>query len=273
MRAIVRRRWLSAMTVLLALAILWAWCDRLDARLFRGSFLSGWTLLASLVALAALNWRKKLPAPPLGDASLWMQLHIYLGLATAAVLAIHAPRWPNGRLETALFALFGLTWLSGVVGLYWTRTLPKRLARVGYEAIYERIAPIRGQLRDRAQAAVLEAVRTSGAKTLGVFYRDRLQGYFSQRRGWAYRLAPNSRLRKRLHAELSEAMRFFSDAERATAEELFAFIRRRDDLDYHEALQWRLRVWLFLHIALTYPLLLLGALHGWLAHLFYGGGA
>jgi hypothetical protein len=80
-------------------------------------------------------------------------------------------------------------------------------------------------------------------------------------------------LRKRLLAELTGATRYLSDDERKTAEELFALVRRRDDLDYHEALQWRLRAWLFVHIALTYPLLTAAALHAWLAHVFYGGSA
>jgi hypothetical protein len=49
-------------------------------------------------------------------------------------------------------------------------------------------------------------------------------------------------------------------------------IRRRDDLDFHSALQWRLKVWLFVHIGLTYPLVALACFHGWLAQLFDGGG-
>jgi hypothetical protein len=78
-------------------------------------------------------------------------------------------------------------------------------------------------------------------------------------------------VRKRLFVELGEVSRYLSDAERETSEKLFALVRRRDDLDYHEALQWRLKMWLFLHIGLSYPLLLLGCVHGWLAHLFGGG--
>jgi hypothetical protein len=79
-------------------------------------------------------------------------------------------------------------------------------------------------------------------------------------------------LRKSLLADLTEVTRYLSDSERKTAEELFALVRKRDDLDYHEALQWRLRTWLFVHIALTWPLVAAAALHAWTAHLFYGGG-
>ena len=39
-------------------------------------------------------------------------------------------------------------------------------------------------------------------------------------------------------------------------------VRRRDDLDFHSVMQWRLKVWLFVHIGLTYPLLAVASLHG-----------
>jgi hypothetical protein len=185
---------------------------------------------------------------------------------------MHVPwRWPQGKLETLLAALYVATFASGLVGLYWSRTLPRRLSRVAEDVIYERIPALRGALRDRAQAVVLLAVRTAGGATLGEFYNARLHDYFTTRRGWRYRLAPTSGRRKSLLAELTEATRYLSDAERKTAEELFALVRKRDDVDYHEALQWRLRTWLFVHIALTYPLLLTAGLHAWAAHLFYGG--
>jgi hypothetical protein len=267
-----RRRLINSAATLAALVGTWWWADRLENRLQSSSFFTGWLLLGALLFLAAFQIRKKLPAPSFGSAAMWMQLHIYVGIATAGLFALHAgPHWPTGVLETALTALYLATFASGLIGLYWTRTLPRRLSRIGQEVIYERIESQRGLLRDRAQAAVLLTVRTAGATTLGEFYRDRLHDYFTLRRGWGYRLWPTTTLRKQLLAELTEATRYLSDAERKAAEDLFALVRNRDDLDYHEALQWRLRVWLFAHIALTYPLIALAALHARAAYLFNGG--
>jgi hypothetical protein len=267
-----RRRLVNSLATLVALAGVAWWAQRLDDRLQASSFFTGWLLLAALVFLAAFQVRKKIPAPPLGSAATWMQLHIYVGLATACLFALHAGvHWPTGVLETTLAGLYAATFASGLIGLYWTRTLPRRLSRVGEEIIYERIATRRGALRDRAQTVVLQTVRSAGATTLGEFYRDRLNDYFSQRRGWGYRLWPTSTLRKALLAELTGASRYLSDAERRAAEELFSLVRSRDDLDYQEALQWRLRAWLFVHIALTYPLLAAAAVHARAAHMFYGG--
>jgi hypothetical protein len=256
----------------MALAGVAWWAQRLDSRLQPSSFFTGWLLLGALAFLAAFQVRKKISAPPLGSAAAWMQLHIFVGLATGGLFALHAGvHWPSGIFDTVLAGLYGATFASGIVGLYWTRTLPRRLSRVGEEIIYERIATRRGELRDRAQTVVLQTVRSAGATTLGEFYRDRLNEYFSQRRGWGYRLWPSSTLRKTLLAELTEATRYLSDAERKCAEEVFLLVRSRDDLDYQEALQWRLRAWLFVHIALTYPLLAAAALHARVAYMFYGG--
>ena len=272
MRLFVRRRILGVAATIAALLAVWLRAEQLHNRLESANFFTGWLLLGSLAFLALFQVRKKLPAPPLGNAALWMQVHIYVGLGTAGLYALHVPwQWPNGKLESLLALLYAATFLSGLVGLYWTRMLPRRLSRIGEEVIYERIAALRWRLRDQAQAAVLAAVRTSAATTLGEFYRDRLHDYFSTRRGWGYRLWPTSNVRKALMVELTEQSRYFSESERKTAEQLFRLVRQRDDLDYHEALQWRLKAWLFVHIALTYPLLLTAGLHAWTAHLFYGG--
>jgi hypothetical protein len=272
MRFFVRRRLIGAGVTLAALGGVWLWAERLRVRLESPSYFTGWLLLGSLGFLALFQARKKLPAPPLGSAAAWMQVHIYMGLWTAGLYLIHTPwRWPNGLLELALACVYWMTFASGVIGLYWTRMLPRRLSRLGHEFTYERIAALRGRLREQAQAAVITGVRSGGETILGEFYNARLHDYFSTHRGWLYRFCPNSKLRKTLLAELTEATRYLSDSERKTAEKLFALVRERDDLDYSEALQWRLKAWLFVHIALTYPLLLAAGLHAWTAHLFYGG--
>jgi hypothetical protein len=50
-------------------------------------------------------------------------------------------------------------------------------------------------------------------------------------------------------------------------------VRRKDDLDFHEARQRLLKVWFFIHIGLTYCLVVLALLHGLLALAFRGGAA
>ncbi len=272
MKSFVRRRIKNTVFMFASLGGFVGWLGWRNAGLGATSFDTGYVLLAAILFLALYNFRKKLAVLPWTTSAGWLQLHLYVGLSTAVLLGLHVGwRLPNGIFETILATLYLATFASGLLGLYWTRTLPRKLARVSEEVIYERIPMLRNQVRDRAEQAVLETVRTSGATTLGEFYSDRLHEFFQQPRGLRYLLRPDNRLRRRLLAELTEVKRFLSEPEQKTSEQLFALVRRRDDLDYHAALQRRLKAWLFVHIGLTIPLVAVACVHGWLAHLFDGG--
>ena len=272
MQSFVRRRLRNAALTIAALGGFFAWIHWREAGLRSTSFDTGYVLLVAILFLALYNVRKKLPVLPWTTSSAWLQLHLYVGLSTAVLLGLHVDwRVPDGTFETTLASLYVATFASGLVGIYWTRTLPKKLARVSEEVIYERIPQLRSQIRDRAEQTVLETVQTSGATTLGEFYSGRLLDFFSKPRGLRYFLRPNNRGRREMLAELTELGRYLSEPERKSSEQLFALIRRRDDLDYHAALQWRLKAWLFVHIGLTYPLVAVACVHGLLAHLFGGG--
>ena len=271
MKSFVSRRLRNAAWTVIALGGFATWLRWRELGLYSTSFDSGYVLLAALLFLALYNFRKKLPVLPWTTSSAWLQSHVYVGLSTAVLFGLHVNwRVPAGILEGLLALLFISTFASGMIGLYWTRTLPRKLARVSEEVIYERIPQLRSQLRDRAQQAVLATVTSAGATTLGDFYSSRLHDFFEKPRGVRYFLRPNNRLRRQLLDELTEVNRYLSEPERATCEQLFAMIRRRDDLDYHAALQWRLKAWLFVHIGLTYPLLAVASVHGFLAHVFDG---
>ena len=107
-------------------------------------------LLAAILFLGLYNVRKKLPMLPWTTSAGWLQVHLYVGLATSVLFGLHLGwRLPHGFLDTVLAGLFVSTFASGLLGLYWTRTLPSKLARVSEEVIYERIPLLRSQLRDR----------------------------------------------------------------------------------------------------------------------------
>jgi hypothetical protein len=256
----------------LALAGVWAWVRAEEQALGRSAFASGYLLLAAIGFLALYNVRKKLPFLPLGASSTWFQWHIYVGLATLVVFALHAgPGMPNGILESTLAAVYLLTAGSGLFGLYLTRTIPRQLARLGEEVIYERIPALRRDALRRADDVVLACVAESGATTLAEFYSRRLHAFFGRPPRLAYQLWPTAARRRALLREMHDVRRYLSDREQSACEELFALVRRNDELDFRAARQWLLKAWLFAHIGLTYALLLLALLHGLLVHAFHGG--
>lgn len=266
-----RRIWNTGVTMI-AVAAVWLTVRAQGRNLDRTEFTTGYLLLAAVLFLALYNVRKRLPFLPLGSSVAWLQWHLYVGLGSVGVFALHVgPTWPSGLLDTALATMYVFTVASGIVGLYLTRTIPKQLARVGEEVIFERIPAFRRQVGQQAGSVVLEAVAASGATTLADFYLQRLYEFFEKGRGSAYLLWPTTSRRKSLMHDMQDLRRYLSDQEQRACEKLFALVRRKDDLDFQEARQRLLKTWLFVHIGLTYALVTLALLHGVLAHAFAGG--
>lgn len=236
------------------------------------AFTTGWLLLGSLVFLTLYNVRKKFLFLPLGSATAWLQCHVYVGLGTVWIFLLHTSfRVPNGIFETSLACLYLLVTASGIYGLYLTRTLPRRLAALGDEVIWERIPELRRKTADRAQDLILQARNQANAGVITDFYSRSLFRFFEGPRGWRYYLRPTSTLRRQLLAALSELTRYLGEPQQQLVKELAALTARKDDLDYHFALQGWLKCWLFAHIGGTYALLLFACFHAVLAHAFHGG--
>jgi hypothetical protein len=270
----IRRRVRNFGLTMMALAVVWLWVRAQERRLSPSAFATGYLLLSAVVFLALYNVRKKLPFLPLGSSAGWLQWHLYMGLGSVGLFALHAGvHWPTGVLNAALAIAYLATVASGLTGLYLTRTIPPQLARVGEEVVYERIPALHQQVRRQAGDVVLASVTASGVTTLADFYVARLYDFIHRSRGPGYFLRPTTALRRSLMHELEAAGRYLSDQEQAACERLFALLRRKDDLDFHEARQRLLKTWLFAHIGLTYGLVVLAILHGLLALAFRGGAA
>src|SRR4051794_36959245 len=269
-----RRRIRNVGLTMVALGAAWLWMRSLERHLTASAFTSGYLLLACVLFLAAYNIRKKLPFLPFGKSSTWLQWHIYICLASVGLFTLHAGiHWPTGILNATLATFYLATAASGFVGIYLTRTIPPQLARVGEQVIFERIPGLRSHVQKQANQIVIDSVAASGATTLADFYSSRLYAFFYQPRGLSYVARPTPALRRSLMGELQAVRRYLSEYEQTASERLFALVRRKDDLDFHEARQRLLKVWLFLHIGLTYSLVVLAVLHSVLALAFRGGAA
>jgi hypothetical protein len=233
------------------------------------TFTTGYALLAGIVTLISLHWRKLTPSLPLGRVSAWLQVHVYVGYLTIVVFALHVRlRWPSGPMETLLYGLFVIVAAGGVGALVLSRSTARRLCRLADEVRYELIPDER---RKRfAEANALIAGSPDVAATLVTLYRNRLATYFGRPRHWTYYLHPTSTLRRQLLAALEELPRYLSTSQRELCQRMVALVKRKDDLDYQHALQWRLRTWVLAHTGLSYSLLILSLLHALVAHAFAG---
>ena len=234
---------------------------------------SGAILLAMVLFLTVFNARKKLPFLPLLTATVWMRLHLCAGWLTLAMFFLHIRfRLPHGALETALALLFLAVCLSGVAGYVLSRVLPPRLTRHGEEVIFERIPALRQQLRAEVERLIVNSITETDSSTLADHYTAHLKPFFDRPpKLWWHLLDSQHPLHARL-ARLAMLDRYLNDKERAVAATLAECIRAKDNLDFHFASQGLLKTWLFVHIPLTYGLILVAVVHGFLAWSFTGGG-
>ncbi len=248
------------------------WHGRASALYPRLVYLTGWGLLGLILLLTFYNVRKKLSFFPFLTSRLWLQVHLYLGLFTALVFLLHL-RWraPAGWFEGILAGLFVGVTVSGIVGWWLSRVLPHRLTTHGGEVPYERIPVLRRALREKAEGLVLGGIPSAKATILADFYALQLSQFFAGPANRAAHLVGSRRPLNLQLAALAEVGRFFKPEEQKTAGRLAELIRQKDALDYHLALQSVLKGWLFIHIPLTFGLLVFSFVHVVLVYAFSGG--
>lgn len=260
------RRWLlSLATVAAGLGILLAWqLGRIALRPV--AIYSGWVLLGLVLVLTFFNARKKLPFLPLLSASAWLQAHIYLGWLGCFVFALHTgARWPDGRLEVMLGLVFTLVAASGAFGLWLSRWLPPRLVRSGESLVYERIPSLRHQLAGEVRELIRRAEVETQSSTLPDLYLRVLHPYFLRVPPLLAPLIGDARAAHHVRQELESARRYLNPAEQALAVELGTLVDAKRNLDTQLAGQRLLKLWLFVHLPLTYGMLVLIAAHVWIA--------
>lgn len=263
------RRKLSLIVTAVALAITYAIAEVFDGRLAHASFFTGGVLMACLLLLVMLGVRKRLPVLPLGSASTWLQIHLYVGVFSVGVYVMHVPAIvADGIFESGLSIAFLAVSVSGVYGIWASRTLPQRLTAVEGQHRFDRVGWHRAQIAAAAKSLIADLHDASGMRVLGSFYERYLDPFFGSSPSLAYVCFPTGTRKRRLLSGLKELDRYLEDDSRQTAGRFAALVRRRDDLDYQFALQLRLRWWVVIHSVMSIALVAGAIVHGVLAWRF-----
>ena len=151
--------------------------------------------------------------------------------------------------------------LSGFIGLWFTHRLPQRLTTRGESILFERIPVLIRELAWNVKRQVLISVEEANSKLIPDFYAGRLAGFFERPRYFFFHLSESDRPMKRILGEIDGLNRYASPKEKEILRRLSQQVVAKNDLDYQYALQWVLKAWLFVHIPLTYCLLLVSVLH------------
>lgn len=267
-----RRRLMGLAGSLVAVAGLCLLREWSHVALLPGAMYTGFLLYGLLLLLALFNARKKLPFLPLCKASTWLQWHLYAGLVSVVLFFLHAGfAPPSGVVETILAVIFLLVAGSGVIGIVISRALPVQMTRSGEPLVYERIPRYRREIEVAVRELAVKAEKTCGSSSIPDFVLEVVEPYLGARASfWMPLLGREHTRPRRLYQELEARLRYFSEEEEAVAAELREWIETKENLDFQEAAQRWLKGWLFVHIPLTFLLLLLGVVHGVLAMIYRG---
>jgi len=254
--------------VVLSFITYFAW-RLLQVSLQPDSICTGLLLFCLVLALTLFNGRKKLPFLPLVRAATWLQIHLYAGWFSLFIFLLHLHfRIPRGPFEVTLALIFCLVILSGIFGLYISRTLPPRMARSGEALLYERMPAFRRHIKRSVEDLIRKAESETESSTLGNFYVDRLRRFFTRVPSAFSALASAEPGMHPLMGEINALSRYLDDREKAIANEIRDWIETKQNLDLQYSCQRLLKLWLFVHIPFTYSLILLGFAHGVVATLY-----
>ena len=249
----------------------------LSVQLIRTTVLTGWSLLVLVLFLASYQLRKKVPVVYLGSSATWMQFHIYVGLLSGVFFLLHT----GGRIPTSLFnfllaASYSGLFLSGLVGLFLTRIVPARLSHRGEEVIFERIPIYRKRIRDEVKALFYSEIeeetgRKVASRVLVDLYEQQVRVFFTGPRSLVPHVLQSTLPRKRLIRFLDYQKKILSETEQKLIDEVQQWVLIKDNLDYAYAMQGCLKIWLFVHVPLTYGLIVFAIFHVILISAFSGG--
>ncbi len=244
----------------------------------------GLMLFATLLSL-----RKKFPVWRIGRAKTWMRGHLWLGLLSYPMILFHAGFSSGGRLTTTLLWLMTFVIVSGLLGAALQHFMPQLITqRVPMETIYDQINSVQSQLLAEADKLVGNFVET--AAKLGVtvaaaaandgstalatsttahnpaeefqsVYAESIRPFLATRGMYDHPLYARKnakgmflRLRKLVPSALHEII-----------EDLEDICEEKRDLDRQSRMHRILHGWLFVHVPLSYALMVLGTIHAILA--------
>lgn len=226
------------------------------------SLITGYLLLSLMLLLWAFNLRKRLSMLPIGRASLWLALHVVVGILALALFWLHAGKfWPTGLYEQLLAGVFYVVSLSGFFGFALQKILPRRLTQTGIEVIYDRIPSEIADIRENVENIVLECTEKTGSDTVAQHYVETLFWFFQRPRFKVSHLVGGDAASHWLRGTGSAARRYLNDSERQYFDQIIELGQIKSMIDRHFVCQGIMKKWLFVHVPLSVAVIVLAFWH------------
>jgi hypothetical protein len=244
-------------------------------------YLDGWVLAGGMSMQLSFHIAIKTASLSPKSAARWRKIHIFFGYLLIAAFISHSDfSLPDTGFEWALWAAFVLVTLSGIFGTYLAWSLQAKHGideRVGYDRIPVRRAELARDVHaavvaktDPAAAAIALPAPPHDAWIMDL-YTTHLQDFFRGQRNFTAHLVGSQRPLKRLTDEIDNLSRYVDQPSQEKLAAIKNLVIEKDRLDLARVYLGLTKGWLFVHVPVTYALVVLTVLHVLVVYAFSSG--
>ena len=240
-------------------------------------FFDGWALASGIGLQLYFHIGLKTGTMPPKSAKRWRKIHVFLGYLLVAAFFSHTNfSLPDSGYEWALWGAFVLVTLSGILGTYLAWALKAKGWKEDLVA-FDRIPARRGELAREVYAVVGRTDQSAAAIALpGLphdawiidLYTNHLRAFFQGQRNLVSHLIGSQRPLRRLTAEIDSLSSYVDQQGQERLATIRNLVVEKDRLDFGYVFLGLTKSWLFVHVPVTYALIVLMVLHILVAYAF-----
>ncbi|MCU0954322.1 MAG: hypothetical protein MUC37_06850 [Hyphomicrobium sp.] len=243
-------------------------------------YLDGWLLVGGMVAQLLFHIAVKRGGQTPKSLGRWRTFHILLGYGLIAAFLSHSDfSLPETNLEWALWTAFFVVTLSGALGTYLSWSIKTR------NGIGDGLNPERIQVRREEIARDLHAAATRPSQVpdhlqlpalpydawILDFYANHLRTFVQTPQHLTAHVFGSQRHLKVLTDEIDILIGYVDGAGKDKLAVIRNLVVEKDRLDHAHVHLGLLKGWLYIHVPVTYALVVLTVLHGFVAYAFSSG--
>ncbi len=233
-------------------------------------YLDGWMLAGGMGVQLYFHIANKTASLSPKAAARWRKVHIFVGYLLIAAFISHCElSLPDTGFEWALWTGFVLVTLAGIFGTYLAWSLKVKHA-VDESITYDRIPARRAELAREVHAAVAKPDPPAAAIALPApphdawimdLYATHLRDFFQGQRNFTAHLIGSQRPLKRLTDEIDSLSRYVDQRSQEKLAAIKNLVIEKDRLDFARVYLGLAKGWLYVHVPVTYALIVLTVLH------------
>jgi hypothetical protein len=242
-------------------------------------YFDGWVLAGGMSLQLFFHIAIKTASLSPKSAARWRKIHILVGYLLIAAFISHSDfSLPDTGFEWALWASFVLVTLSGIFGTYLAWALRAKYG-IDERISYDNIPTRRAELAQDAYAvtkidlpaAAIALPATPYDAWIMDLYTNHLRDFFQGQRNFTAHLIGSRRPLKRLTDEIDNLSPYVDKQSQMKLAVIKNLVVEKDWLDFARVYLGLTKGWLFVHVPVTYTLVVLTVLHVVVVYSFSSG--